>query len=231
MKKHIFILPLLLITLTIGAQTKMIVTDKSGNVTTFPLNEVTIVYFGEGGLSATDLGLPSGTLWATCNVGALKPEESGTYYAWGETDSKANYTKTLYSMYDTAHGVYPYEDFMDDISGSTYDAATVVAGSPWKLPTVTQVNELIAQCTWTWGTRNGVQGYTVTGSNGQSIFLPACGKIDGQSLTDGGSVGYFWVASIADRSDNEAYTLEISSDKHSLDYEDRYKGLSIRPVQ
>ena len=114
-----------------------------------------------------DLGLPSGTKWATCNVGATAPHEYGNYYAWGETTTKSTYS----SENSRTHGVS-----MNDISGNpTYDAARANWGGTWRMPTEAEMEELKDNCTWTWTTQNGVNGCTITGPNGNSLFLPAAG--------------------------------------------------------
>lgn len=115
-----------------------------------------------------DLGLPSGLKWATCNVGANSPEEYGDYYAWGETTTKAEYTDENSLLIGKE---------MDDISGNVeYDAAAANWGGDWRMPKYTEFEELVNECTWIWVTQNGVNGYSVIGPNGNSIFLPAAGS-------------------------------------------------------
>ena len=117
------------------------------------------------GYEYVDLGLS--VMWATCNIGADSPEDYGNYYAWGETETKDTYT----SSNSVTYGVS-----MSDFSGSAYsDAATANWGSTWRMPTSSEIDELISDCTWTWTTLNDVNGYEVTGTNGNSIFLPAAG--------------------------------------------------------
>ena len=93
------------------------------------------------------------------------------------------------------------------------------------------MEELIKECAWTWTITNGIEGYTVTGPNGKSIFLPAAGKRINLEYEDKGISGYYWASSLADRSDQESFTLEIRNGKKTIDYEYRYIGLPIRPVQ
>ena len=106
-----------------------------------------------------DLGLPSGLKWATCNVGASSPEYYGGSYAWGETEKNDPFT---YGMY------------MDDISGNpNYDVARDEWGGSWRMPTKSDMEELIIYCTSKWIKKNGVNGFALTGPNGNSIFIPA----------------------------------------------------------
>ena len=164
-------------------------------------------------------------------MGALHPEDSGAFFAWGELNDKPAYSLSQYKLYDHVHGTYPYEETLENIAASAYDSATSQLGHPWKIPTRAQVDELLKKCSWAWGTTGGMAGYTVTGPNGSTIFLPAAGKRVNEQTQDKGTAGYFWASALADRSDNEAFTLEISSTKHAIDYEFRYLGLPIRPVK
>ena len=185
-----------------------------------------------------DLGLPSGVKWATCNVGASKPEEYGGYYAWGETKEKSNYdwstykwcqgsysTMTKYSM-DSYFGTKDYKTALD----SQDDVAHVKWGGSWRTPSLAEHNELLKNCTWTWTTQNGVQGYIVTGPNGNSIFLPAAGRRFGTDLYDSG--GYYWSSSLEGRNCRVSCRLIFDSSDCGWDpyYGDRYCGHSVRPV-
>ncbi|MBO7227291.1 MAG: hypothetical protein J6V33_06890 [Bacteroidales bacterium] len=141
---------------------------------------------GVNGYAYVDLGLPSGLKWATCNVGATTPEEYGNYYAWGETTTKTEYTEENYTL---------YEQELGDISGNpTYDVARANWGSTWRMPTKEELEELANNCTWTWITQNGVNGMKVVGSNGNSIFLPASGVINGSLLDGVGLGGNIWTS-------------------------------------
>ena len=120
-----------------------------------------------------DLGLPSGTLWATCNVGASAPEEYGDYFAWGEITPKNIYDWSTYKWCNGSensitkyctNSEYGYNGFRDgkkqlDLED---DAAYVYWGSHWRIPTEDQLDELIDECTWTWTTQNGINGRMVT---------------------------------------------------------------------
>ena len=133
-----------------------------------------------------DLGLPSGTKWATCNVGATQEWEFGDYYAWGETETKEEYY---------IENCRTYHMELTNISGNpTFDAATVHWGSTWRIPTKEEMEELIINCSRTWITSyNGVNGYRMTGPNGNSIFLPAAGRHYNERHI-GESNGYYWSA-------------------------------------
>lgn len=170
-----------------------------------------------------DLGLPSGLKWATCNVGADKPEEYGNYYAWGETKTKDAYTHKNSRTLDK---------IMKDISGNhEYDAATANWGGSWRMPTIDELNELRINCSWTWITQNGVEGYKVTSKkNGNSIFLPAAGYRYGSSLYYAGYYGYYWSSTPNDDLDFYAYYLDFNGYNHSMDDNYRDYGQSVRPV-
>ena len=169
-----------------------------------------------------DLGLPSGLKWATCNVGASSPEEYGNYYAWGETETKAEYTEEN-SLTDGKQ--------MSDISGNAqYDVATTNWGGSWRMPTREQMEELVEHCEWEWTQVNGVNGYKFTGPNGNSIFLPAAGYRNGSSLKYAGEIGYYW-SSTPDESDSYgAYFLTFRSGYQDVSWFIRDLGLSVRPV-
>ena len=169
-----------------------------------------------------DLGLPSGLKWATCNVGANSPEEYGDYYAWGETETKDEYTE------ENCSAIYVE---MSDISGNPqYDVARKKWGSKWRIPTEAEMKELRENCIWTWTIQNGVEGYKVTGRNGNHIFLPAAGYRDDGSLYYAGSYGSYWSSSPYDYNDYCAYSLGFDGDSRSLDVITRDYGQSVRPV-
>ena len=182
-----------------------------------------VLYSGSiNGYKYINLGLPSGLKWATCNVGASSPEGYGDYYAWGETETKSRYTSDNCSTY----GVQ-----MNDISGNAqYDIARKKWGGSWRMPTKTEIEELIDNCTWRWTTQNGVKGYNVTGPNGNSIFFPAAGYRYGSSLYDAGEDGYYWSSTPYESSSYYAYYLRFFSGNQNVDWFGRYKGRSVRPV-
>ena len=169
-----------------------------------------------------DLGLPSGTKWATCNVGATTPEGYGNFYAWGETTTKTSY-------YDS-NSVTSGQQISDFSGNSTYDAARANWGSTWRMPTKTEMQELINNCTWTWTTQNGVNGYRVTGSNGNSIFLPAAGICLWSWSYSVGEIGYYWSSTPYESDADDAYFLVFESSGHAVDWSSRYRGHPVRPV-
>ena len=170
-----------------------------------------------------DLGLPSGLLWATCNVGAETPEEYGNYYAWGETSTKAEYTE--------ANSLTNGKE-MGDISGNVqYDAATANWGGDWRMPTKSEYNELLNNCTCTWTAHNGVKGYKVTSNvNGNYIFLPAAGIRLMSSLGDAGNNGYYWSSTPVASNSSFAFYLSFNNGYHGMYNNRRYSGRSVRPV-
>lgn len=178
---------------------------------------------------AIDLGLPSGTKWCCCNVGASIPEGYGGYYAWGETSEKSVYSWDTYAFYDNAN--YKCINIGSDISGTQYDVAHVRMGAPWRMPTVEQQQELLKYCTWVWTQQNGVNGMLVTGPSGGQVFLPAAGGRWDGDLYNAGSYGYYWSSSLYPDGDYYAYTLYFTSGGWYWSYYgSRYGGLSVRPV-
>lgn len=173
-----------------------------------------------GGGEAIDLGLPSGTLWSSCNIGASSPEEYGNYYAWGETVAKSEYSENNYQYYKNGS----YVDIGSDISGTQYDVATALLGDGWRMPTYADVNELKNNCTSEWTTFNGVYGRKYTSKvNGNSIFLPAAGYRWEGDLFDTGKYGDYWTSTQQPFhfGFNEFIGASFSP----------YTGLSIRPVR
>ena len=165
-----------------------------------------------------DLGLPSGTRWATCNVGASSPTAYGNYYGWGETTTKSSYTEDNYT-YTGNPTTLP----------SSADAATANWGSGWRMPTYNEMNELKNNCTVTWTTQSGVNGSLFTGPNGNSIFLPAAGSRNDTSLGGAGSNGYYRSSSLTSNASN-AWFLYFRSGNCGVSSSGRYYGLSVRAV-
>ena len=186
---------------------------------------------------AVDLGLS--VKWASCNIGASSPEEYGDYYAWGETEPKggssqwSNYTwcngssssLTKYNIHSDLGTVdYKIGLDLDD------DAAHVNWGGNWRMPTMTELEELHYQCTWTWTTQGGKNGYRVTGPNGNSIFLPASGYWAGSSLNGAGTAGAFWSSTLWPDESVYASLIIYNSGTVSENGFDRVDGMTIRPV-
>ena len=194
-----------------------------------------------------DLGLPSGLKWATCNIGATKPEEYGDYFAWGETTGYNNGKSDFsWSTYKWCNGDddkltkycnnsrYGYNGFTDtktelDLAD---DAARANWGGSWHIPTHAEQEELVNNCTTTWTTVNGVYGRLFTSkNNGKTLFLPAAGIRFGTTLEDAGYFGYYWSSSINSNRPDNVWTLEFYSeevDAYSL--YDRGFGQPVRAV-
>ena len=188
-----------------------------------------------------DLGLPSGLKWATCNVGATTPEEYGDYFAWGETEPKDNYSWSTYKYCNGSEYImtkYCTDSYYGTVDNKTTleltdDAARVNWGGKWRMPTSAEQDELrnTSNCTWTWTTQNGVNGYKVTSKkNGNSIFLPAAGYRDYDRLGSAGSVGNYWSSSLRSSYSNYAYNVYFDSGSVYLDYYYRCYGRSVRAV-
>lgn len=197
-----------------------------------------------------DLGLPSGTKWACCNVGATKPEDYGGYYAWGETEEKSVYNSVTYEYssgvdedgdgwYD---GALSYQLVDDDIAGTEYDVAHVKWGGSWRMPSIEQIKELCENCSWTIGYFSDIiyfnsrTGLLVTGPNGGTIFLPQAGYLyQDYRVTWAGN--HYWSSTL------DPYNIELEKNTwawanclYFRDSEfdwtrtDRTSGLPVRPV-
>ena len=167
-----------------------------------------------------DLGLS--VKWATCNVGASQPHGYGNYYAWGETTTKSEYTE------DNSR---TYGKNMSDISGNgTYDVARANWGGSWRMPTKAEMEELENKCAWTWTSQSGVNGYKVTGPNGNSIFLPAAGCYYGSSRYGVGESGDYWSSSPDEGITLDACSLGFVSGGRNVNWVNRLFGLTVRPV-
>lgn len=179
---------------------------------------------------AIDLGLPSGTKWASYNVGATKEEEYGDYYSWGETvvprDNK--YYFTTYSLCDGT--VSSCHDIGDNISGTQYDVAHVKWGGEWCMPTKDDFKELVYNCEYKETTLHGVKGMQFTGPNGKYIFLPYSGYCWDTENSKAGTEGNYWSATQT-TSVNKAHEMNFSKDQMLWDcYINRFAGLTVRPV-
>ena len=188
---------------------------------------------------AVDLGLS--VKWATMNIGASAPEEYGDYFAWGETTAKTDYS---WSTYKWANGNDSYltkyctNSYLGPVDNKTVleqsdDAAHQNWGSKWRMPTKDEFEELLNKCTWTWSTLNGVNGYVVKASNGNSIFLPAAGFFNDSPLERVGDFGIYWSSSLDDDDEsypNNAWFLETSWSYFHQWYGSRHSGYSIRAV-
>ena len=207
------------------------------------------MYFGGDGIDEeghewVDLGLPSGTLWATCNVGANSPEEYGDYYAWGETKAKDEYNWYTYKYSKgtaesltkyNSYSKFGFNGFTDDISVllPEDDAATANWGSGWQMPTGEQLQELYDNISHEWTTLNGVGGVLLKGLRGGQIFLPAAGFRWNEELTYTGS-GCYWSSSLNDTSSGHGFNLLFESSYWEwceTALGGRASGRSVRPVR
>ena len=198
---------------------------------------------GGGSHDYVNLGLPSGTLWATCNVGATTPEGYGDYFAWGETQTKDYYDWSTYKWCDGGYdrltkyctdSHYGYNGFTDNLTvlEPSDDAATANWGSGWHTPTREQWQELSDNTTSTWTTQNGVNGRLFTASNGNSLFLPAAGCRWDSELNGAGGDGYYWSSSLYSDYPGRAWDLYFYSDDTGMNYgRGRYCGRSVRAVR
>lgn len=174
---------------------------------------------------AVDLGLPSGVKWANCNVGASSPEEFGGYYAWGETFEKDSYAITDYTYYKSSK--QEWVDIGTNISGTRYDVACQKWGGDWRMPTKEEIEELIDECSWQWTSINKVNGYRITGPNGNSIFIPAAGYRVDNGLYRRGYQAISWSDKVVFAG---AHCLRFGDAKWERSIIDRYVGVSVRPV-
>ncbi len=189
-----------------------------------------------------DLGLPSGTLWATCNVGANKPEDYGEYFAWGE-----NKPKTIYNW-----GTYKYADggpdkltkycnsrewgkrfFKDNQTTlqSSDDSAVANWGDGWRMPSSKQWLELETNTIQSLTTKNGVKGQLFTAKNGQAIFLPIAGHRQDDGFSKAGSIGCYWSSTLHEINPFCAYYFNVNSNHCCNLFYDRFYGFSVRPVR
>ena len=189
-----------------------------------------------------DLGLPSGTIWATRNIGASAPEEYGDYFAWGEVAPKNNYDWSTYKWcngsYNTMtkycdYSSYGYNGFVDNKTElePEDDAAYVNWGASWRLPSLEQIQELCDNCTWQLTQRNGVNGRLITGPNGNTFFLPGAGGRWHDSLDGDGSYGYYWSRTLYSSYSDIACSLYFGSGSVYLNYSDRDLGFTVRAVR
>ena len=186
-----------------------------------------------------DLGLPSGTLWAVMNVGATKPEELGSLFAWGETSPKQfvyewgtykwchidGFNLTKY-CYNSSYGIVDYKTELAPAD----DAAYVNWGSSWRMPRKEQIEELISYCTWQRTTLNGVKGFLVSSNNNNnSMFLPAVGEEE----------GIYWTRDLNTGNPDKAYVLylvvfDFTTEPYlhkQLFSAERYSGHCVRAVR
>lgn len=229
-----------------SVQLKNLISDETYYVRAYAKNLKGVSYGQEISFVAkeercVDLGLS--VMWATCNVGASSPEEYGDYFAWGEVEPKEVYSWETYKYCDGTYtsftkycvkGAYGKDGFVDNkiVLDSEDDAATVNWGNSWRMPTRVELKELHEKCIWTWTTLNGINGYRVTGPNGNSIFLPAAGTMLGSEHSNVGTDGqylsnYLKLEHFYDVELLLFYSEVVSSDVLGIG---RRLGRSVRPV-
>nr|WP_314773299.1 hypothetical protein [uncultured Porphyromonas sp.] len=200
-----------------------------------------------------DLGLPSGLKWASCNLGATSPEQPGDYYAWGETEPKERYDWDSYkqsksvtnadgtSYYNLTKYCTDAEKGLDGFTdGKTQlepvdDAATVKLGSPWRMPTEAEIEELVEGCTWTKEKVNGTPCLRATSkANGKSIVVSVSGFMSGMTNDTRGTMAAFWASTLSSREgDRGVAFFELGKETFSpeVGYGLRFLGFPIRPVR
>ena len=177
-----------------------------------------------------DLGLPFGTLWSCCNVGASTYWEVGDYFAWGETEAKENYDATTYKYCDDQN-INNCHDIGSSIIGTQYDVAHVQWGDSWQMPSNDQIIELASKCEFYWGGVNSViNGYWLRGPNGGRLFLPAAGYYNGSTCSRYNEVGFYWLGQQYSGQIPYATSFSFDVDDTYLYYVSRMHGFPVRPV-
>lgn len=189
-----------------------------------------------------DLGLPSGTLWATCNVGSEMPEGYGGYYAWGETEPKElydwksyKYGRFIHERYelnkyctDSAYGLNGFVDNLTVMEPDD-DVAWTCWGEGWRIPTIGEWEELFLNTTGVWTTLNDVKGWRCTASNGNSLFLPAAGYWWDDAFN--ADLGLYWSWTINKEFPYRAWGFHFNCDSsHLCGSSDRNRGQTVRAV-
>lgn len=259
MKRIIFSCAAVLFALTCSAQ-KVQILERGEVIYEHDMSdgiEVVIKDDPYNGHEYVDLGLPSGTLWATCNVGANSPEEYGDYFAWGETEP---YYTEGHSL--DGYSLEPCESWMSGKTGynwasykwctgsemsmtkyctsSSYgtvdnktqldpedDVAHVKWGGDWRMPTDEELTELWAECKLIQTSQGGVPGLKATGPNGNSVFLPKAGYRSNRNLSIAGGTAYYWSSSLKSTYSPSAWSMCLTGGLGSLE---RCYGCSVRPV-
>jgi len=224
-------------TVSASAQYYINVVQKNGETIQYPVSEIdSVIITDQKNYEYVDLGLS--VKWATCNVGAEKPEDFGDYYCWGETETKSFYSWTNYkyeqdlliilkynfsSWFGTVDNKYTLEP--DD------DVAHVKWGGNWRLPSKKEQDELRANCTFTLTTLNGVKGCLVTsnkeGYTDRSIFLPAAGNRFDTNYED---CCIYMSRSLCTDSPHHNVMLYFDEDGATSEMISRNQGQSVRPV-
>lgn len=181
-----------------------------------------------------DLGLPSGIKWATCNIGASRPEEFGQFFAWGEVDTKEEFDLGAYKFWTagTGKGFNHFDKYnkAGDALLPEDDAASNLMGKEWHIPSVADFKELAELCIWTWTSRDGVFGYEVNGPNSNTLFLPAAGSRMGSKFLRQNEEGEYWASSLTSATTVLANLIQLRPDYVIMHYTSREYGLPIRAV-
>lgn len=249
MKKKIYsIMAMFLFCLiTVNAQNSMKVHLKNGTISTFSIADIDYIDWDDetatfeditingtmyklGVSGAVDLGLS--VKWAAYNIGASSPDNYGDYYAWGETEPKAEYDWSTYFDYvdGSSSNFTKYATNKKTQLDPEDDVAHVKWGGDWRMPTRAEQDELREKCVWVWTTYGGRYGCVILGSTSNAIFLPAAGYRLSTSLYYAGSGGNYWSSSLYSGSSNGAWSVEFYSSDVYRDNNGRYDGLSVRAV-
>lgn len=201
------------------------------------------------GYEFVDLGLS--VRWAKCNIGAHTPEDYGDYFAWGETYTKSSYNRMSYKYFGETYDRFSYTKYLgdnnpydkDDFSiNMEDDAAFVLWGAPWRMPSKAEIDEIVRMCDWVFDKVNDVQGcWAISKVNGNKIFFPLAGYKCDDELLDSGLSGKYWGGEIRKDMCFEAYQIWISYKDSLAEMEkktmillsdDGYReyGRPIRPV-
>lgn len=203
-------------------------------------DEVSFTTFEEPQEEWVDLGLPSGLLWATCNVGASFVEDYGDYFAWAETQPKDDYTWSnyIYCCHGNSlsltkycnHVGYGCDGYMDTLTilEPGDDAATANWGNGWRTPTKAEWQELFDNCSSVWTTQNGVNGRLYTGPNGNTLFLPAAGSDHGFLA---GSSGFYRTSMLLGADPSGTWNAWSGENGYEMFYNGRSEGISVRAVR
>lgn len=185
-----------------------------------------------------DLGLS--VKWATCNIGANHPEESGDYFAWGEiTSGGGDFDEYKWYLHPESELVDVYKYCTDNSDNAdnksrldlSDDAANRKWGFRWRMPTFSEMEELMTKCTWNWIYLNGVTGYNVIGPNGNSIFLPASGQFMNNEKYYSSHSGFYWTSSLHKENCFQAFSLRFKSDEVYMDVIQRHIAQTVRAVK
>ncbi|MBR3075090.1 MAG: Ig domain-containing protein, partial [Bacteroidales bacterium] len=226
--------------------------DQNGLVTAVAVGTATIMAYGSSGVSAAcivavkdfeyvDLGLPSGLKWATMNVGATKPEEYGSYFAWGETQPKTNYSWSTYKFELGTNHNGPFSKYVTNPSYGTVDNKTVLDteddaarvnwGGSWRMPTYSEVKELQGNCVWKSTTLNGVDGWLCTSKiNGSTLFFPSAGYVKGTSYLYQRSMLFILSSELYNNNSRHGWRWMTNTGVFIDEQWYRYIGHTVRPV-